>query len=151
MEPITMDLATVSVALSSVTALAAVIVPGICTYFTIRSQMKIKKMELYAPRVYDALAEMSAAYSQLSRNTDPKFGEYKEPDYTEASQKFHHFMSSCYRVMSLVPDEHIGLMITDLLNLITQAGFSSTAFTDPKFYQIMEAISKFIRTRKLRI
>lgn len=141
------DWSVVSAITSAVAAISAIVAPVITAVFTLRSQERIKKQELYSPRVYDALAEMSEAYSSLIRKDYS--GDDSNAVYARGYERFGHFTASCYKVMALIPDEDIHSKISALL-MDRQTAFPS-AWHDTAFLEIMSDINASLHSGKLKV
>ena len=126
------DWSVVSAITSAVAAISAIVAPVITAVFTLRSQERIKKQELYSPRVYDALAEMSEAYSSLIRKDCS--GDDTDAVYARGYERFGHFTASCYKVMALIPG----------------AAFPSV-WHDTAFLEIMSDINASLHSGKLKV
>lgn len=143
------DWSIVSTVISSVTAVIAIVAPVISSIITMKSQERMKKHELYTPRVYDALAEMSLKYSQLPRRSTATDRDAYHVEYLEALNKHQEFMASCYTVMSLIPGEGIQQQITDLLNSF-EGSLSPSGNQDKMFCLLMNDINEYLRTSKIK-
>lgn len=140
------DWSVVSAITSAVAAISAIVAPVITAVFTLRSQERMKKQELYSPRVYDALAEMSEAYSSLIRKDYS--GEDMDTVYMRALEKFSHFTASCYKVMALIPDEDIHGKISKLL--MDQQTVYPSVLHDAAFLEIMADINASLHSGKIK-
>lgn len=140
------DWSIISAIASSVTAIIAIIAPAITTVCTIRSQERIKKQELYSPRVYDALAEMSESFASLTRKDYS--GEDGDKVYMCALEKFNCFSTACYKVLALIPDKDIHQKISRLLT--DRQAVYPTPHHDALFIEIMADINAFLSMGKFR-
>lgn len=146
-----LDLSQISLILPGISTIVAIVAPVITSIWTIKSQEKMKKLEMYSPRVYDALAELSRTYSKLNRgNNAPNDDESQMALYMAAQSHYYEFMASCYKVMSLVPGaeihEHISVLLTD----IRQFAYSPNRVHDDQFSQLVSEINEYILTLKIK-
>lgn len=143
------DYSVVSAVMSSATAVIAIVAPVISSIITVRSQERMKRNELYTPRVYNALAEMSLRYSQLPRYPTATDDEAMRAEYLEALNKHREFMAACYTVMSLIPGEGIQQQITDLLSSF-EGSLSPNSSHDKMYCKLMNDINEYLRTSKIK-
>ncbi|MBE6976244.1 MAG: hypothetical protein E7439_03485 [Ruminococcaceae bacterium] len=143
------DYSVVSAVMSSVTAVIAIVAPIISSIVAAKSQERMKRNELYAPRVYDALAQMSLRYSLLPRISTATDSDAAHAEYLEALDRHSEFMASCYTVMSLVPGETIQEQITALLASF-EGSLSPDRKQDKMFCQLMNDINEYLRTSKIK-
>lgn len=144
-----MDTANIAVILSSATTIAAIVVPAITTVFTIRSNEKMKHLELHSPKVYDAVNHMTSAYSEFIRSYELMF--YNEQNESamreQASQLYRNFFASCYEVMALINNDQIHSMILALLlDLENYIGVNPQH--NVAFHEITAAIAKELSGKK---
>ena len=133
----------ITVIMTSVTALAAIVAPVITAIYSGKTQERMKRTELYSPRVYDALADMSKAYSQLSRGTDATDDVTKV--HKNAMIVYYEFSCTAYKVMSLIPKEGIQNQISNLLTEIENYSYFPSELHDELFRQLMRDITKFLQ------
>lgn len=143
------DWPVVSTVVSSVTAVIAIVAPVATSILTIKAQERMKKMELYSPRVYDALAEMSLRYSRLIRGSASRSEEEWRTEYSEATNRLQEFRAASYTVMSLVPGKGIQKQILDLLNSFDHS-LSPDKRQDEMFSQLMNDINEYMLTSKVK-
>lgn len=117
---ISMDFTIISLALTSFTALAAVIGPIISSIITVRSNERTKKCELYSPRVYDAVHKFTEAYAKLPRKADYDNGsDYRRHELAlEYLSAFKDFAHAGYEVMSYLPNDEIHDQIVALIGIL---------------------------------
>lgn len=100
-----MDIGIISIILSTATAIAAIVGPIISAWFTVRSNERMKHMELHAPHVYESLRKMIFHYSNMTRlfecNSDDPEDKRQHELRADADKK--EFLLACYEVMSLIP------------------------------------------------
>lgn len=132
--------------LTSITALAAVIGPVVSTCITVRSNERLRRDELYAPKLYSAISQVIVAFHRLHRKDD--FITYAGWDLdlrTKSTyESYTNFSVSCFELMSLLPDEGIRSQLTDLLSVIGSAGFQVSPENEVAFNQIVSEISHFL-------
>lgn len=112
-----MDIAVISLVLTSATALAAVIGPIISSVITVRSNERTKKFEMYSPQVYAAVQRFTGAYAQFPRKADySNVSDYGKAQISkDAAAAYRSFSASAYEVMSLLPNCEIHGQIISLL------------------------------------
>lgn len=143
------DYSIVSAVMSSVTAVVAIVAPIVSSIVATKSQERMKRNEIYAPRVYEALAEMSLRYSRLPRVSTATDNDAARTEYLEALDKLSEFMASCYTVMSLVPGETIHQQITELLTSF-EGSPSPDRRQDKMLCQLLNDINEYLRTSKIK-
>ena len=143
------DWSVVSTVISSITAVIAIVAPVVSSVVTVKSQERMKKNELYTPRVYDALAEMSLKYSQLPRRSAATDVEAREAERLEALARISEFSAACYTVMSLIPGKEIQQQIMDLLASF-DTSLSPNRNEDKMFCQLISDINEYLRTSKIK-
>ena len=104
-----MGITEISLVLTSLTAIAAVLGPIISSVINVRSNERTKRDELYSPRVYEALQKLTEAFGKF-----PRYHEYARAselgriaiakEYTAAYKAF---TSATYEIMSLLPNQDI--------------------------------------------
>lgn len=117
---ISMDFTIISLALTSFTALAAVIGPIISSIITVRSNERTKKCALYSPRVYDAVHKFTEAYAKLPRKADyDSRSDYGRSEMSlEYLSAFKAFTWAGYEVMSYLPNQEIHDQIIALIGIL---------------------------------
>lgn len=124
----TIETADIALIMSSITAIAAVIIPVISTAITLRHNEKLKRTELHSPKIYEAVNQLVGAYSNLMRYDDPNFS---PPSGLSAEDhkgfirnrnqatyiQFMTFKTACYEIISLIPNAEIH---NDLLALLVE-------------------------------
>lgn len=143
------DWSFVSTVISSITAMIAIAAPIITSSITIRSQERMKKNELYAPRVYDALADLSVKYSQIPRRSTATDVDSAKIEYLEVLERHGEFMAACYTVMSLIPGEGIQRQIMDLLSDLEHYPCPDDKH-DKMFCRLMNDINEYLLTSKVK-
>ena len=143
------DWSIVSTVMSCITAVVAVVAPVVSSIVSVKAQERMKKNEVYMPRVYDALAEVSLKYSRLIRKSTACDNEAMHAEYLEALNRYHEFAAACYTLMSLVPGEGIQQQIAELLACF-DGSLSPYAKHDKMFYQLMNDINDYLRTSKIK-
>ncbi|MBQ7001715.1 MAG: hypothetical protein IJN67_11850 [Oscillospiraceae bacterium] len=138
-----MDISLVTLVLTSLTALAAVIGPIISSIITIRSNERTKRFEIYSPQLYSAVRKFSDAYSRIPREAALKtYNEYGKTMLREkAVDAYQEFSSAAYEVISFIDDSDIHDQITNLLAELEKASFASPEY-DHRFQKVMSAIAK---------
>lgn len=134
---------------SAITAIVAIVAPVISTIINVRSNEQTRRMELYSPRVYDAVKRMTDNYSAFCRQQECMTDRYSSR--TDAvwrfTQDYKKFLSSCYEVMSLIPDEKLHTLFLDFLcDLETRTAV--TQEQDKAFHEISAAIADILKKGK---
>lgn len=127
----------VAVIVSLITALAAIIAPVITAAINSKSDLTIKRMELFETNVNLSVAELAKGYSELIDNQG-----YLEPYWA--------FHTAAYKVMAQIPDEAIQRKLTVLLSQIRKNGGSATEETNKQFDAIILDISIYLAEPKKR-
>lgn len=143
------DWSLVSAIVSSATAIIAIAAPVLTSILASKSQVRIKKMELYNERVYDALADMSNAYAALDTR-DTSFGDknIQREQYLLAMKRCSEFKASCYKLLSLVPLKSVQGKIEHLLKDIGYSTLSPLKEHDQIFYDLAKEVNDYIHSEK---
>lgn len=145
-----MDTGNLALILSSVTAIAAVIVPAITTAKTIKSNERMKRLELYSPRLFDAVKRMVDTYSQLKRSDqldNPNGQELSESEKVESRILCSDFFAACCEVMSLIDNNQIQIKLSTLIDDLDSSPVIDSS-SDYTFQQITAAIASEISGNK---
>lgn len=135
--------------ISSLTTVTAIVTPAITTIYTAKSQERVKKAEMYSPRVYDALSDMAKAYSLLMRGEKlPEAESDRQPFYDQAINAYYNFSGTAYTVMALISDKNIQSKITNLITEIQEFSYFPNVLHDKLFCDLMNDITNYLR--KLR-
>ena len=127
---------------TQITAITALLTSAVTTVCTIRSQERIKKAEIYSPRLYEALANMAQAYSRLTRGDALSESEREHQSvYIRAASAYYEFSSAAYTVVAVISDKEIRSEITKLIAEIRDCSFIPNCLHDEMFCNIMVAIS----------
>lgn len=133
-----------------ITAIVAVLVPGIATIYTIKINARIKKYELYSPRVYDAVEKMAKAYSSLLHGEElPENERDQNVVYVNAAKAYYQFAETAYIVMSLIAEKIIQKQINKLLSELSNCYYIPNLDHDALFCKLMNDITTY--TRKLKV
>ncbi len=119
----TIDAATISLIMSSITAIAAIVAPTISAIMTIKSNEKIKQLELHSPKVYDAVNRMISSYSKMPRLLDDFDTTEYDPERNaqilqHVNSAFSDFRACCYEVIALIPNVEIHQQIASFINIV---------------------------------
>lgn len=137
-----MDITVVSLALTSVTALAAVIGPIVSSAITVRSNERTKRFEQYAPQLYTAVQRFSNAYSDYPRLSElAARNKNREALVDMAKYKYKELSAAAYNVISFIPDEEIHAQTIAFLNSI-QASELATPKEDAMFQELSALLAK---------
>lgn len=141
----------ISTIVSAVTAIIAIVAPVITSIQATKSQERMKKMELFSPRVYDALAEMVKAYAELNHFDLPADGFDTQMILTkEASERCQIFSAASLKVMSLVPSAQVQKHISGLLADIGNTTYSPSPEHDKIFFQLIADVNAYLLAPKSR-
>lgn len=144
-----MDISVISLILSSVTAIVAVIGPIVSSVITLKSNESLKRLDLYSPRVYEAAQKFMMLYSKIPRYEDLEWK--TELEFSNACKKargpIKEFIAAGYEVASLMPNENIQ---QNLLSLISKMQYRSSADedTDVLFYDVIKSIAPTLAPNK---
>lgn len=144
------DWSVISTIASTATALVAIVAPVVTSFLANKSQERMKKMEVYIPRVYDALAEMTEAYGNLTRIDTSHDEESYNKLYLLAVERCQEFEAACYKVMSLVPGENIQRHIAALLQDIGHSALMPSSEHDKIFCQLISEVHQYLLTSKVK-
>ena len=137
------DFSVVSLTLTSITALAAVIGPIISSVINVRSNERTKRFELYSPQLYAAVRRFSDAYAQIPRKRSfdsvNEFGRITLNQ--EAITAYKAFSASAYEVISFIPNNEIQDQIAVLLASLEEAKWASPEH-DQQFQKLTATIAK---------
>lgn len=137
------DISVISLILSSITALAAVIGPVISSIINVRSNERTKRFELYSPQVFAAVRRFSDAYARIPRKRN--FDSANEYGRIALNQEFidslKEFTAAAYEVASFIPNNQIHDRITVLLTDLKDAKWA-TEEHDRKFQELSASIAK---------
>lgn len=145
-----MTLSDIAIILPSITAIAAIVVPALTSAHASKTQVRIKKYELYTPRVYDALSGMAEAYSLLVRGEMlPETESEREAVFAKASTAYYSFTKTAYTVMSLIPKKDVQSQITELISEISTCYCIPNLDHDKRFCELMNDITEYMRDLKM--
>ena len=137
------DWSLISAIASSATAIAAVAAPVITNFFTLKHQERIKKLEVYSPRVFDAIEELTDAYSKLSYFHEEGTSSTDAYDKLQSDAKA--FSAICHRICALIPNKEIHAKATDLLADLEKRGYLTGQSSNKLFDQLIEMIAEHLR------
>lgn len=136
-----MDITIISLVLSSVTALAAVIGPIVSSAITVRSNERTKRFEQYAPQQYAAVQRFSNAYSDYPRSNELSArNRNREALLDSASYKYKELCAAAYGVMSFIASKEIHTQTIAFLESI-QASELATPKEDAMFQELSALLS----------
>lgn len=140
---VSMDISVVTLILTSLTALAAVIGPIISSVITVKSNERVKRFEQYTPQLYAAVKRFTEAYSKFKRAMDYSGADKHRQEFLkgQAPEIYREFSAAAYDVISFVPNPEIHEMIIDLLSDLEYSWKVGTE-EDKKFQEIAAAIAK---------
>lgn len=131
--------------------LAAVVAPVITTVCTTRSQERSKNMEMYSPRVYDALDELAKTYSYMTRCYVAEGNQAEQERlYLSSRAKYENFMTACHKLLSLVPGADVQQKIFALLTAIRQDGFFISPKHDEQFLALLSSVNSYMLTLRAK-
>ena len=143
------DWSVLSTVMSSVIAVIAIVAPVISSAISTKSQERSKANEIYLPRVYDALEDMSIKYSLIPRNSTAYDENSIAVEYLETLDRIRDFRGSCYTLMSLIPCEGIQQQIVALLDTF-DSSLSPTKNQDAIFCELMKDTTEYLRSSKVK-
>ena len=127
------------------TAVAAIVAPTISTAITVRSNERMKRAEIYAPRLYAAVQRLSETYAKFNRS--PIYSTTESPPQsvveTRAAAAYKEFSAAAYDVMALVADPDVHAQICDLLESLEKYPYVLSE-QDAKFQALSESLAKTI-------
>ena len=137
-----MDFEQLSLTLTTITAIAAILGPIISTIISIRSNRKLRKMEMYAPRIFQAVQKLSDAYSQFPRKADYEAtSDIQRPGLVKKSASAHRaLIAAAYELMSLIADDDIHAHVNVLIASLEGHKFA-TSEHDKKYQSLTSAIA----------
>lgn len=149
----TIETTDIALIMSSITAIAAVIIPVISTAITLRHNEKIKRTELHSPKIYDAVNQLVITYFNLLHYGDPdtKYKPWTTIEESRANKeafsdlkfsRFKPFKIACYNVLSLISDETVHREILELINTLEERFQNPDQDTDAAFERVLLRISK---------
>ena len=134
----------ISTIASTITAIIAIVAPVITSIFTAKSQERMKKMELFSPLIYDAVAELVKTYAELRQFVPPTEDSDAQYAFIEAATgRCNKFRAACFKVMSLVPTPQVQEHITNLLAEIGNTVLSPDSRHDQIFYQLIADVNAY--------
>ena len=137
-------------ALPSVTAIVAILVPAISSALASRSQERVKRAEMHAPHVYDALSEMTQAYSSLYRDGEQIYVENPYETMRATQARYEIFRTAAFQVLSLVPGLEIQQQISELLEAIRKNGFHVAPGYDTQFLALLNSVNAYMLSSKVK-
>lgn len=137
-----MDLALISLILTSITAIAAVIGPIISSIINVRSNERTKRYEIYSVQIYAAVQKFTEAYSQFPRMADFEAASPQQRTVLsrEAAAAYREFSAAAYAVMSFLPNPDIHGQAVLLLEDLDGSSWI-TIKHDQAFEQLSEQIA----------
>ena len=142
------DWSIVSAAMSAVTAIAAITAPVITSVSANRSQERIKKLELHAPLVYNALADMTKSFSAMLRSNELDSTLEHSANLRVAKFQYETFRAATLTVLSLVPGEAIQQQASELLDAIRKTNFLVFPANDEQFLELLNSVNAYMLSLK---
>lgn len=144
------NIASITLIMSSITAIAAVVSPTIGSFISSRYQRKTKEIEIKLPAAYERLDNLVDAYGKLCRYGGD-YSNYPEYPYQSSPSRFRAFRIAFYQLLPLIPDREIHMRARSLISQISNGSGGSDEQTDTVFYGIIEDIALHISGGKLRL
>lgn len=137
------DVSSHSLTWTSLTAIAAVLAPTVSAIMTVRSNERLKRLELQYPKAADAVENLIGLYSRQPRIfdliTDDPEEELRHRELVDSS--FAEIKRRCYEVISLVPNKKIHRQILSFLDVMRMnLGYPNTE-EEKAFQELIAAIS----------
>lgn len=121
-------------ALPTITAIVAIIAPVVSTALTLRSNERVKRLEISAPLMRSATTKLISAYAAIQRLSDG--GE----EYALNSQMAT-FRTACYELASLVPEPSLQTRIFAFSDSVLSNGLICPSEEKDEFQAILAAVS----------
>lgn len=149
------ETADIALIMSSITAIAAVIIPVISTVISLKHNEKVKQTELHSPKVYNAVNQLVTAYTNLMRYADQDFinsnnstSEENKRAHVENHKlsygKFKVFKAACYDIITLIPNSEIQDDLLTYLSELENRGYRPEHLDTDNFHSILAKISLVI-------
>lgn len=113
-----------------------------------RSAERIAALELYQPRLCDALADFAAAYSRLDRGDASGYAREQKPTVDECIAAYRDFLAAGYRLSALVPDDAFHRDLRALMDKLGETGFTVWPQTDALFRSVIILAASHISASK---
>lgn len=140
---IPIDTTQFTVIMTSLTALAAIVMPVVNSIVSTRSAERIKRTELYVPCALTALTEVADAYLSLVVLGDN--GEPPAADAWHILPSYRHFSVACYKIIPLVKKRRIRKQVTHFLTTIQRNQYCRDAQIDLAFDDLMIILADSVR------
>lgn len=122
----------ITLIISSVTALTAIIAPIVSAHMSARSLERQKRIELRDPLAYEALNEFVHAYSNLNAATDAYFY-IRNQDAFSSNANYRAFVVACHNLIPFIPDKNLQKELCEFMDMLLTAGKCSSRETDERF------------------
>ena len=133
---------------STVAAIAAIVAPVITSVSTNRSQERIKKLELHAPLVYNALADMTKSFSAMLRPNELDSTFEHSDNLRAAKFRYETFRAAALTVLSLVPGANIQQQTSELLDAIRSTNYLVQPANDAQFLEMLNSVNAYMLSLK---
>lgn len=140
-----MDTAQLTIIVGAITTIAAIIGPILGSIVSNHYALKLKRMELNYPRIFDTITDLTNDYRSLYRNGELP-SEAINKDVPAA--RYYSFLQACRKITALLPSVYLFFRIRRLLFKLEEAQYCRSPETDADFNAILEIIS-IKSTRKL--
>lgn len=126
--------------LVQITAIAAIIGPVISTIIQVKSNERTKRFLSFSPRLYGSIRRLTEAYANYPRKAFMPCSESTTEDHIlfSAKSSYCDLSSSCFEIMSLVPNAELHRQIISLLSYMVQSAYateeSDQIFNDLSLY-----------------
>lgn len=123
-------------ALPAITAIVAIIAPVVSTALTLRSNERVKRLEISAPLMRSATTKLISTYSAIQRLSDG--GEECALNSQMAA-----FRTACYELASLVPEPSLQKRIFAFSDSVHSNMLICPSDEKDEFQSILAAVSSY--------
>lgn len=113
-----------------------------------RSAERIAALELYQPRLCDALGDFAEAYSRLDRGDASGYVRDQKPTVDECIAAYRDFLAAGYRLAALVPEDALHRDLRTLMDYLGETGFTAWPQTDALFRSVIALAAPHISASK---
>lgn len=132
-----------TVLMSSITALAAIVMPVVNSIVSTRSAERIKRAELYVPCALSALSEISARYQNLVVLDED--GHIHASEAWRVITSFQNFAVACYKIIPLIKKRRTRKRVTHFLDTIQHNQHCRDTQIDLAFDDLMIILADSVR------
>lgn len=143
-------IAIASIAATAITAILSVVAQCWSASASARTARRIAELEIYQPKLCEAMDKFSAAYAKALRSDTVDFVQTVNPDPSRWVSEYQGFIASGYRVMALVPDADIHQSISVLMDTLGKTAFTADPETDATYRSISARLAQYISASEPR-